>query len=606
MADTHEQTQSGSGFLNILDKNWVLWLASFIIALLLEPFFGSSLLGAIVGGGWTGLLANGIVPLLIVGGVVFLLFTMMRGEGSLMNTRVYNNLIARAQRNRVLSKILAFFHFRQKNIEAELTPILMNLRFEIYTLINWMLRHDVWNLKATGLTNKRNTILEHEIGGERVVGKQIMTLDRIHNDSIRKYLEGDEITLHLPAENPNNPTPEELKNARWIYGRGDAQKSVLGWSRSHRYVICELMNQLKNDLEKNFNIDPPGRLDSHWGTNRSNQLGRIFNQIYQRRDAFYGQYYTGVRRFRLYHRMRDVHNYSIDMYNMYGVYKRGMLFARPEARPIFYKVDAQEGFESDNGITRSIDYSKLEFDEKETRKYQEKKRLVIKKERINYDNYPFLVEVNIHGWCVTDLNNIEVNRKQSQGLIKKEGGKNYLLLRKYLKEDLIFLSRWYDDTDSEEEKQKQTLPTLSEVLTSSVREWEFALKDMDRAIYHPFSRKITDYSEIIGKVNFNFRNVPFIKPLDTASIGFDREGLKIAGKLVPPGQRRYYDTDEKTIITGFPQNVYPAISLHGLYLFISEVGKQAMEDGHEAEQYLVDHFTMRYKPLLEVKYGGES
>lgn len=328
-----------------------------------------------------------------------------------------------------------------------------------------------------------------------------------------------------------------------------------------------------------------------------------------------GRYFAGFRRFGLASWIRSHRLYFIDMYNAYGVYKRGFFFAKPDAIPDYYDYSAAS---ADGEITREVTLNKnavrrlVTLDERKIYRQAKKKHesaytpaekaVVLKIDNIkktyvydeknpsrlraNFEKDNYLLELDLFGYCLQDWNRVAID-----GASKTQ----VPYIRRFHRDDMWEL---YQPMNAEPRAR------FAKILTWSQKDWEFAVKDFGRGAFHPYSKKWADYAFISEKGLFNYDAATFKTTLSPDQLAFDREGLKALHKMIYWGRRNYWDEQGQNLLTSSGiVNPYPTLSVEGLWEFISAVAKRAIKESENVEKSL-HQLQMEYAYLEQVKKGG--
>ena len=493
----------------------------------------------------------GLIFLIIIGLVILVFFGIARGEGraGILRegvTRLWVKLLQKLRRNRSTAKIVGdYFEMRDPTLPDELPFVLKDLRLEIYTLMNFTLRHEIYKAKSASMKREFLGRFGGDRGRELVMGDNIPTSESIHN-SIKSLVEGSEI--------------KKTDDGRgWVLT--DESRGV-GFARQY-FLIYKVMEMLRDMLESDLTGAPPTNPAQDVESFTANMKSTFLDGHIKHIDNIYNtRYKTSVERFKVVNLVRAYRLYFLDMYNMYGKYTRGYGFAKLNAKPDYYTYN-----KSDNDITKSIDFDtgspyRPKFDNPETGD--------VKNYESGTDN---LVEVNLYGFSTSDINAIQIGRIDLP------------YIRRYKKGDIVYLH-----------KEETGKPRFNEIINYASKDWDFYVEDLERGIYHPYTKSITDYNELVSHSYLKFSAATFKKPLTIEEIGFDREALKNPGSFVYWGRKNYYD-ETRDSLRQEPVNPYPIASLIGLWQFIGDVAKKRIKEPAAAEKFLTDYFRMGYEDL---------
>ena len=462
------------------------------------------------------------------------------------------------------------FRLRNEVFPDELPFDIKDMRLEIYTLLNWMLRHEVWMRKGAAVTGIKEEIKE----AERRLGTMKPTEEEILG-GIKGHIEGAEIG---PAGDIWNKL-------------GDPRNSV-GWGRFY-FIFVQLMNQLKQDLEQDL-TQKPEKAESattqagNWI--QTGEGGKIISNAWKNHiDTRYNRYLSGIGRYKGWLITRANKLAFWDLLNMYGRYKRGYLFAKPGALAEHYSYDQaiEQPSQEDVGhtITRSIDFKKVV-----------KIPGLFRNEYKEDPNGEELLELDIHGFSITDINKIQVE------------GINLPYIRRFRVGYIDLRDEKYKSDVSELHVTAQGDARFEHVLTFSEKDWEYATRDMLSGVFHPLSRRVDNYQRYFDIIYEKFSTAPFDRPLGMGEVAFDREALKIPHALNYWGRKKYFDQSPNgSEIRQYPANPYPGISLKGLWNFIFKYSTATAGDPERTKKILNDYFKQGYDIIdktYQEKQGG--
>jgi hypothetical protein len=446
---------------------------------------------------------------------------------------------------------------RQKTLPGHLPPAFKQLRVQIFTLMNYILRHEIFKAK---LSTARKLAHSYAKEYEQGMSDLAPTPEVIHQ-GLKNFVEG------APIRKTNPDGKWELVRA--------GLRADLGFGRSY-YIILKIMEQLKQKLEAmSVETEETGgyfadsAVSNEITTWRNSELATITGQGLSADDdnasgleVSYKRYKAFARRFRTVNRIRSDLIYFLDMYALHGEYKRGYRYAKKGTLPQLCTwklkgINDETGLnEGDNGVQRSIDWSKVEpFEDATTTENYEPKR---------HD----LIEVDIYGYSTTDINKIQIDRQDIPRI------------RKWKKSDITYLN---------EEPARN--PKFNEILDFATKDWEYWVDDITKGSFHPYSKDIVDYTALLSVGNFNVRSATFKRILDRQRMAFDLEAIKFQ-KFIYWGRKNYYDSDISSM--GYPpKNPYPAVSLKGLWAYIEKFATEGIDETDEVKKYL-QYFKMAY------------
>lgn len=501
--------------------------------------------------------------------VIFLLFggglwAISRGEERHMLKegwiRIWAKILQKLRQNRVTARIVGdWLELRDPTLPGELPFVFKDLRVEIYTLMNYMLRHEIYKAKARGTYDIVKELGSADKGREKVLVSIIPTPEAI-NKEMRTRIEGGAIR----KTNPEGEWEVELQPGGNV--------TTIGFARTY-YLVFKVMENLKKllerDLTKKFEGaigDEKNKIVDTW---KENQLKGFTDQI----DDYYGKrYIPAVRRFRVVNLIKVKWYYFLDMYNLYGEYKRGYRFAKFDTKPYLYTYRIKPS--SQNDVMWEIDWNSVQKAGTATA-------------APNFEpGTHYLIELDIYGYSTSDINTIQIEKRNLQ------------YIRKWNRSDIGYLHKHYDPKLNLNE-----IPRFAEVVDLAHKDWEWFIQDIERGIYHPYSKRIDDYTELIAKGYMNFDAATFKSLLTLEQTAFDREGLKNTGRFIYWGRKNYYDETRESLRYE-PVNPFPTISMQGLWGFISTVAAKRVKEPEMAKKYL-DEIKMGYRDI-DIKPGQQG
>lgn len=453
------------------------------------------------------------------------------------------------------NKPAAFFMRRVLRMRNEIFPDdlpfeIKDMRLEIYTLFNWMLRHEIWLRKGAGVTEVKQAIKK----AEQLLGKERPTEEDILR-GIKNHIEGAAV---VPVGD------------YW-----DKQGESVGWGRFY-FIFVQLMNELKQDLEKDLTQKPEKTESATTQAGNWIRVGKgktfLDNAWTNHITARYNRYLSGIGRYKGWLITRANNLFFHDMLNMYGAYQRGYFFPKPGANLDRYSYKLKNPDPEDQGktVTREIDWDSLQ-------KIAENVDETIYEEGGTKGE---LLELNLYGWCISDINAIQIEEK------------NLPYIRRF-KVGYIDNNGKYKSDVSELHLEDPANARFEHILTFSEKDWDFATKDMATGMFHPLTRRIDDYNQYFNLGYEKFSAAPFIKPMLMSEIGFDREALKIPHTVNFWGRKKYFE-DTPNGPRLYPANPYPAISLKGLWDFVYKYSIASSGNEERTKALLNDYFKLRY------------
>ncbi len=525
--------------------------------------------------GWIGKMMLGALALILI--ILALMFVIGRSEEreQKMTTEARKRVLQEIKHKLRRNKIMAFFMSqilgsRNEFLPDELPFEIKDMRLEIYTLLNWMLRHEVWKLKSAALKKVKAEIER----AESILEKQDASPEIVIRN-LNGHIEGSEVVDvgdRWDLKVPENPEEGE---------------TTPGWGRSY-YVVVRLMNELQNRLQ-NKNVllgNPPDDKEKDKESLANNLKKQIVMDWWGKHiNNRYNKYKSAIRRFKVANLVRTKSLYVYDMENMFGQNVRGMLFVKPDAQA--YECDYTAALDKSAGVTWEIDFDKVNVSS------------TLSNVGSNYEAPDKLAEINIYGFATSDINAIQTKCQNVR-------------LRKYPKYRVVEEVDPNDPTKKIKVLKEQTnlfhVPKggrWNHVADDGTYEWDFAVFDMETGGYHPMSKKAADYRDYIRYTHEKFSNATIKAPLTTREIAFDREALKIPHTVNYWGKPNYFDIDPNSP-RKFPANPYPAISLKGLWYFIFEYTKRAAPNEKRTEDILKQYFKMQYDEVEITAKEGKN
>lgn len=572
------------------DNVWLSWF----LAILLVGWASAAMtydtqyqgfLGGIIGfvwkwGGWGSLVVIAIIIMVVLMGIG-------RGIGKdgmfkEAAKRVWKEALDRLRRIDGVGRFLTdTASVRNPVFENELTPELRDIRYELYVLMNFMLRHDIFKAKTAAIVDMRDKIIE----SEKIFAGNAPTEEDIRK-SMKDWIEGSEIVY---------------ENEEWKW------KAGYGWGRNY-LIVYKIMERLRDILSRDLTLPPDERaIQDARDTFRDRFEAHTSNML-----IAYGKYETAIRRYKAVSKIRAIRLRFLDMYNLFGKITRGYFFAKLHAKPDYYTYDLKADSKKSKVLHKSIDWSKAKHHHTETAQVT----------NFEEGSNEYLLEVDMFGYCVKDINAIQIEKK------------NIPYIRRFKKDDRVFLPKPTIDwdilkdprldenapgiSDAEKIRRKQVKDDLtkdakrgvvfSDILEFSSIEWSFFLRDMEKGQFHPFSKTVVDYEQLIKAVHIDLTKdkVTFKGLLDQdKDLAFDREALRDPGTFVYWGKDKYFAMSPDSL-KKFPANPYPMASILGIWSFINQYSSRLAGDLQTTERFLEEYFKMEYPDLGKVGRGEKS
>lgn len=480
-------------------------------------------------------------------------------------SRLWVKALRRLRRRTVTAKVVGdWLNIQDPYLPGELLFSLKELRLEIYTLMNMMLRHEIFKAKS----EKQRKIASIFQVAEQLMTDRVPTRENVHKE-MKQFIEGGGF---------------EKKDGKWVL------KPPVGFAR--QYVkILEIMNKLKADLENQEQLTqpPPGTPKDEVNKFLETQEKDFLNPHFKDMETVYNtRYKASVEKFKVANLLRAYRLWFLDMYNLYGEYKRGYGFAKLGTIPRLCTYEIKGDKNQREKVQEEINWdSVIEVGIGEG----------LFGEPAGYEpGTNLLVEVDLYGYAVSDINAIQ---------IEKRGLRH---IRKFKREDIVYLHKPVFETNGGVHYPAGN-PKFSELMNWSYRDWSFFVDDYERGIFHPYSKSISDYNVIATLPNLRGERSPvygymrfsaaiFKKQLSLDETGFDREALRNPGKFVYWGRKHYWGND-RTSLRLFPVNPYPVASMKGLWDFINMVAKR--RSGEKLAGLYLEYFKSGYAALEEIQ-----
>ena len=440
---------------------------------------------------------------------------------------------------------------KDPELNDELRFILKHLRMEIYTLMNYILRHEIFLVKwhtTEKLYKKYKT-------AEEKFELRIPTPEAI-TENFRKYIEGAE-----PIQNPTEGTYSIKEEPDRQFG--------LGFGRQY-FLVCKTMEVLKKLLEEDLTDEPK---IEHFADEAEKQAGNEMNSMkinyhLAKIDEYYTRFKGGaVNRARVVTSIKADLWFLLDMYNLYGDVKRGGRYAKSNSKPWLctYKFKKGKGpRDNPQDVVWEIDWNSVKRGERDNKEHYYE---------VDGEHEHYLVEVDTYGYSCSDINKIQL-------------GKEKIPLRKWDNKDITYLNR-----EKPSDTRDNFRPRWNHVLEGATKDWQYFVDDLEKGGYHPYSRVIQDYNELIAKGRYDFDSATFKGILNFESTAFDRESLKVPNMVTYWGRKNYFNTSRENLLQK-PFNPYPWASIYGLVDFINTMATK--EVGQENAQRYLKYFKMNY------------
>lgn len=499
------------------------------------------------------------IPIAIVVVLILIISRAVKREKSVLaegKSRGWQEIKRKLRQNRAAAWVMRkVFRLRNESFPDELPFDIKDMRLEIYTLMNWMLRHEVWMRKGAAVTDIKKEVKKAEelLGKERPTEEDILA-------GMKRHIEGTRII------------------AKGDYWDRENEKDDVGWGRFY-YVFVLLMNQLRKEIiQTNFSVKPvsdrPAVTQAADFVSAEGEGGKIIGPVWDLHKTRYGRYLSGLGRYKGWLITKANKQLFLDMLNMYGTYKRGYLFAKSGAKAEYYsyKFEKVPDEDKDHTVTRSIDWKKVE-------KIAENVPDEDKEDAHGEE----LLELNIYGYSISDINKIEVE------------GINLAHIRRFRVGYIDPADGKYKSDVSELHLSDEESARFQKVLTFSEKDWAFATQDMLTGVFHPLSKRVDNYQKHFDIIHEKFSTAPFDRPLKPSEVAFDREALKIPHALNYWGRKKYYeDSPEGSEIRQYPANPYPGISVQGLWDFIFKYSTAAGGNPERTKELLNNYFKQGY------------
>ncbi|MBI1935863.1 hypothetical protein HYS31_05470 [Candidatus Woesearchaeota archaeon] len=585
-------------------QSWTVYLILFFVVWLQRKWVVDK---------WPKLLGGGILrffrdkwPAILGGRILrYLLGGETMGIINETKRRVWLKMLRRIQASRSLYWLAKDWYIREPTIPGELPNAFKDLRIHLYTLMNFMLRHQVWKAKG----NTAHSIYLQMKAPEDLLARNIDTPYGI-NKNMKRYIEGGKIWRDSEDEkwvcerDPSDPKGEDI---------------AMGFAR-HYFIVLRIMDWLRHELSQDLTRDPSPDEFEHIPDKARNVYDKdieplLYGLTNPKLGYFEERYKTAVKRFKVVNLARIMRLFYLDMYNMCGQYERGLCFPRLDAKPDYYLCVLEKN--PDDTTSLSIDWQKTRDNIIKSPKKEFVDRFFYPHGHfnVNHHNPNFLIELDLYGWCLDDINKIQVEKGRVSGVIPR-------IIRRFKNKDMVMFHRPDKEIASKYGIKIENQPRLYEVLhLSSDFEWiTGAEEDMRKGWFHPFSRIVGDYTgpeSSSDQVNvgitqgfINLKEARFRRLVqERVDTAYDNEALKNPGFFRFWGRRHYFDELVPGCYVTNPANPYPTLSLEGLWEIIKAVSTARIKEEGLAQAYLDEYFRMQYYALStsgEEEGGGDQ
>jgi hypothetical protein len=454
---------------------------------------------------------------------------------------------------------------RYKTPDGHDLIILRKLRVELITLMNYLLRLEVYGAKKNAVVelDRKFEHIRKGIESENYKGaKETRAAARIKSDAY-EYCAGAKIGQYRAKSNnlkwQGNIVPDGLwRTYNWYFdrihegGKRDSRQLAAEGYSTLKYCVHFLMNGLKqrlenvNDLAKAYgSTEFQGKLQQDWKNTRT---GPWLDKSIHRHESFQGLANN-------YGRMLGAHALSwqaLDQNNigMAGWYKHQYKFARASARPRVIEVDFTE---LQKGILKPIkDHGQVPDPVK-----------TIADGEFGIDS--FLFEVDMYGRFMDDMNHLlNVTAKGGPGVsTAKASGAVY---RQAYAEDIFPIS------------------SFEAIYSSIIKDWDMWQEDVRDGLFHPHSKTAFGYARCIenGLYDFDthYQTYNLEKTPGPGSPAFDLEALKDPGAFQFRGKKHYFEE----VLEGEPENKFPGLSVNGLSMYIRTLMRRKSNEPEIVDQ----------------------
>ncbi|MAH32762.1 hypothetical protein CL615_00035 [archaeon] len=485
-----------------------------------------------------------LFPFILAGGIGTLFLAIGKGEEKEeadkyrmgkdaidLSWAKFNSFVRRSS-NPMFQLISRIFYLKDKTQPGEVPNVLRGLRVELQVLMNFMLRLEVY-------AGKINSVIKGFYKARYIKGIIRTTHPDDIKDSLTKYMIGPQIILEdnklvLEKETKDYKNIEDEEEATEVKGNNP------GFT-NNAFIISKLMNQFVVDLSSPLKVDDHGELMAKLAEENGKQSGILKDMKDIMVDRSKRKYDGHRRRYGIKHHIRSLELIYYDQYRLYGKYEHFYRFAENTAKFTLHKWDelSSDGFFKTikpNPVPAIMETDEeLGFDEKKTGQFY---------------------EVNIGGYVLEDINNIQVENKDGFG--------GYI--RKIKKTDTF---PWWPP--------EFPLDWLKQ-------DWEQFINDVRDGRHHPQSRSFSDYAQMHEVRNFSYSNLSRTPPKKNYP-AFDREALKDPGKFVYLGKKKYHHHIEEQIGIDI-KNPYPSISIQGISRYIKDIVEIWVKETEMQEEHI--------------------
>jgi len=511
------------------------------------PFISGEASGSAAEVGWWGSItgtAKGAGGLAIIGLIVLIAFLWKKGadgEGKLKGLLRGDPLVYGLQKLKAWARgiwllqklgIAKLQALKQKSPEGEVPFVFRDLRVELETLMNYMLRLEVYTNKHHTVENAIKSVVG-EIGkvlsGTEYLGAVQRDLDKYKNGTgVQKEKNGyfnQAYKLFYYEKRPGEIVKDE-----------NGPQKVAGFAGG-RWLVCNyLFNELKKALETDLS-KPAGNKEDEI-RKKIETISGTFKDELGIMTKWSDAYKKSVERYGVIHRRRSLMSTMLDQYLMTGKYEHYYRFAKPGAAILEYPRRDGKVVWGEGRVAGNV---------------QEKGGV--------------LPEVTLNGLFIEDWNAIEVEGKSLPSIRGVDIKDIYMPV-------------------SETGFTKENLKIGPQAIVDWIeKEWFYFIQDILDGRFHPRSKAVSQYIRAHAEGNWKYRNLaPYGTP-DRNNPAFDREALKDPGKFVYWGRKKYYD-ELPSEINQDPVNPYPGVSALGLAMYINDIAKKIEKNTESIQQFL--------------------
>ena len=443
--------------------------------------------------------------------------------------------------------------FRDKSAEGELPFIFRDLRVELETLMNYMLRLEVYTAKHMSVKygiETMKTEVNQLLGQTNYLGHMKRDMDLYKNGTGYK-------------QNSDGFFEQSYRKLEWEERPGQRKSKVeanqVGFLSTLWLVYEFIFNEFKKSVEaQDFTADPGNVEDKARKGSEEIIENKVKPQIAILEGAR-GRVMREMEKMGGVYRRESLMKAMLDQYLHCGKYQHYYRFAKPKAKIWRYKAKPDKN--------RIIKYGKREPTNKEVAEKT------------------WLTEVDLNGKFIEDINTVLID--QNKELANFKGSPLGYVRGVDIKDIYIPVQ--------EEDMLKDDTVGYQQILEWLNIEWLGFIRDVMDGRYHPMSKPVSYYTSAHSKGNWKYRKYNTLKQFlkrEAPSIGapgssdpaFDREALKDPGNFVYWGRKRYHDSEES--INSKPLNPYPTVTALGLKLYIQDIAEKIEEDIQKAQLYL--------------------